>query len=335
MSTTSSDNREEVSIDLTLRPSNWQEYIGQDKTKQGLHILIEAAKKRKETVDHVLLYGPAGLGKTTLASLIAKEMRANLRITSGPAIEKAGDLASILSNLEHGDVLFIDEAHRINRSIEEVLYPAMESRKLHLIIGKGPAARNFELDLPPFTLVAATTRVALLSNPLRSRFGAIFKLDFYTEDHIKKILSRSADLLRVRVDAEALALLAHASRATPRVANRLLKRTRDLAEVQEKPVITKEVANSTLAMLEVDQYGIEPQERKILETLVTKFKGGPVGLKALAASTNEEIDTIEEVYEPYLIRLGLLERTGKGRIATLHAYQYLKNEFHDLHPFLG
>jgi len=324
---------EDQSIDLTLRPSNWQEYIGQEKTKEGLNILIGAAKKRKETVDHILLYGPAGLGKTTLASLIAREMNTNLRITSGPAIEKAGDLASILSNLENNDVLFIDEAHRINRSIEEVLYPAMESRKLHLIIGKGPAARNFELDLPPFTLVAATTRVALLSNPLRSRFGVVFRLEFYEEEHIKQILARSAKLLRVKIDNEALVILARASRATPRIANRLLKRARDLAEMRNQSTINATVANETLKMLDIDAHGIEPQEKKLLETLIKKFNGGPAGLKALAASSNEEIDTIEEVYEPYLIRLGLLERTAQGRRATLLAYQYVNNEIQSLSLF--
>ncbi|MBI5152924.1 MAG: Holliday junction branch migration DNA helicase RuvB [Parcubacteria group bacterium] len=324
---------EDQSIDLTLRPSNWQEYIGQEKTKEGLNVLIGAAKKRKETVDHILLYGPAGLGKTTLASLIAREMNTNLRVTSGPAIEKAGDLASILSNLENNDVLFIDEAHRINRSIEEVLYPAMESRKLHLIIGKGPAARNFELDLPPFTLVAATTRVALLSNPLRSRFGVVFRLEFYGEEHIKQILARSAKLLRVGVSSEALTTLARASRATPRIANRLLKRARDLAEMRNQSTINATIANETLQMLDIDAYGIEPQEKKLLETLIKKFNGGPAGLKALAASSNEEIDTIEEVYEPYLIRLGLLERTAKGRRATLLAYQYVKNELQNLSLF--
>ncbi len=331
MSTNSS--REDLSIDLTLRPSNWQEYIGQEKTKESLKVLIEAAKRRNETVDHILFYGPAGLGKTTLASLVAKEMGANLRVTSGPAIEKAGDLASVLSNLEPNDVLFIDEAHRINRSIEEVLYPAMESRKLHLIIGKGPAARNFELDLPPFTLVAATTRIALLSNPLRSRFGAIFKLDFYSEENIAQILSRSAKLLGVSINNDALSVLAKASRATPRVANRLLKRARDLGEVRNQSTIDTAVARDTLTMLDVDEYGIEPQEKRLLETLIKKFNGGPAGLKALAASSNEEIDTIEEVYEPYLIRLGLLHRTAKGRTATLLAYQYIRNEIQSLYPF--
>jgi len=310
-------------LDQSLRPANWHEYIGQDKVKTNLKILIEAAKKRSEPVDHLLLYGPAGLGKTTLAYIIAREMNTNIRITSGPAIEKVGDLASILTNLSAGDILFIDEAHRLNKAVEEILYPAMENRMLHIIIGKGPSARTLQLDLPPFSLIAATTRAALLSNPLRSRFGATFRLDFYGLNDIENILRRSASLMNLSVDLESLGLIAASSRCTPRVANRLLKRVRDYAEVEGEGVVTKEIATKALNLLEVDHLGLESADRRLMEAIIKKFNGGPVGLQALAAATSEELDTIEDMYEPYLLQLGFIQRTARGRIATKLAYEHL------------
>jgi len=310
-------------LDSALRPKNWQNFVGQEKVKKNLQIILEAAKKRKESPDHLLFYGPAGLGKTTLAYLIAFEMEANIKITSGPAIEKVGDVASILTNLNEGDVLFIDEAHRLNKLIEEVLYSAMESRVLNLILGKGPSARTVQLELAPFTLIAATTRIGLLSSPLRSRFGAIFKLDFYEKEDIEKILRHNAKILEVEIGEEAIELLASASRATPRVANRLLKRSRDLAIVEGDGVITQEISKKSLELFEIDELGLEATDRKLLETIIDKFRGGPVGLGALAAATNEERDTIEEVYEPYLMRIGFLERTLKGRVVSDAAYKHL------------
>lgn len=314
---------DELIIDIALRPTRWEEYVGQDNIKKNLRILIDAAKKRGEPCDHLLLHGQAGLGKTTLAYLIAKEMSANIHITAGPSIEKAGDLASILSGLSAGDILFIDEAHRLNRTIEEVLYPAMESRKLPIIIGKGPAARTLSIDLPPFTIIAATTRTGLLSNPLRSRFGALFKLDYYTEADIAKIIERSSRLLETTIDSKAVDMLAKASRATPRVANRLLRRARDYAQVHGSGIITPKIAESALGLLEIDDLGLDPQDRNLLETIIKKFDGGPVGLGSLAASLNEESDTIEDVYEPFLLNLGMIERTTRGRLATPRAYQHL------------
>jgi len=310
-------------FEQTLRPKNWSEFVGQEKIKRNLRILIEAAKKRGESCDHLLFYGPTGLGKTTLAYIIASEMGANLKVTSGAAIEKAGDLAALLTNLEPGDIIFIDEIHRLNRLIEEILYPAMESRVLHLTIGKGPAARSIELALPSFTLIAATTRVGLISSPLRGRFGATFRLDFYEEEDIKKIINRSADLLEIKIEPAAIDTLAQASRATPRVANRLLKRARDLAEVENKTPISKSLAEKTLRLLEIDSLGLEATDRRLLEALVQKFQGGPAGLQSLAAATAEEKDTIEDIYEPFLLRLGFIERTSRGRIATKAAYQHL------------
>src|SRR3989338_8416778 len=317
---------EDKILDIALRPKNWQEYIGQERIKNGLKILLEAAKLRQEPVDHLLFYGPAGLGKTTLAYIIAKEMSASLKITSGPAIEKIGDLASILTNLSPGDVLFIDEAHRLNKTVEEVLYPAMENRTLDIILGKGPSARTLQLELPPFTLIAATTRIGLLSSPLRSRFGITIRLDFYTQDDIEKILARSAGLLRIRSDPQALPFIAQASRFTPRVANRLLKRVRDYAEVRGSGIITPALVREALTMLEIDELGLEPTDRKLLSAIITKFGGGPVGIQTLAASTSDEQDTIEEVYEPYLLQLGFLERTPRGRIATPLAYKHRSEE---------
>jgi len=318
------NGKEDKNIDLVLRPTNWSEYVGQEKVKKNLRMIMEAAKKRGEVCDHLLFYGQAGLGKTTLANLLAKEMGTNIRTTTGPALEKAGDLVAILTNLEPKEILFIDEIHRVNKLIEEIFYPAMESRKVHLIIGKGPSARSFSLDLPPFTLVGATVRMSLLSNPMRSRFGATFKLDYYNLEDIEKIIQRSARLLGIELESSALTILARASRFTPRVANRLLKRARDFAEVYSKGKIDEEVAVKTLAMLEIDEMGLEANDRRLLELIIEKFSGGPVGLKNLAASLNEDVGAIEEVYEPYLMSLGFLSRTSSGRVATQSAYEYLK-----------
>lgn len=317
------NNNEDVTLEITLRPTRWQDYVGQEKVKSNLRLMIDAARERKETCDHLLFYGQAGLGKTTLAYLIGKEMNANVRSTSGPALEKIGDLAAILSNLEPYEILFIDEAHRINKMVEEILYPAMETRKLHLIVGKGPSARTFSLDLPPFTIVAATTRVNLLSSPLRSRFGATFRLDYYNKEDIEKIIERSANILNVRVTPEAVKYLAGASRFTPRVANRLLKRTRDYAQVYHNGQIDEAIVKKTLDLLEIDDLGLEQADRQLLGIIIKKFNGGPVGLKALSAALNEEAGTIEEVYEPFLMKLGLLNRTPAGRVATSLAYKRL------------
>lgn len=314
---------EDRTLDQVLRPHSWDEYIGQEKIKTSLKILLEAAKKRSEPIDHLLLYGPAGLGKTTLAYIMAREMNANIRITSGPAIEKVGDLASILTNLNSGDVLFIDEAHRLNKTVEEILYPAMESRMLHIIIGKGPSARTLQLDLPPFSLIAATTRVGLLSNPLRSRFGATFRLDFYNIENIENILKRSAKLMNLSAEPEALKQIAVSSRYTPRVANRLLKRVRDYAEVEGEGIVNQDITKKALALLEIDHLGLELTDRRLIEAIIKKFNGGPVGLQALAAATSEELDTIEDIYEPYLLQIGFLQRTARGRIATKLAYEHL------------
>ena len=314
---------EELPIDSLLRPSGWNEYIGQEKVKNNLKIILEAAKKRGEACDHLLFYGQAGLGKTTLAHLVAKELSSNIKITSGPALEKMGDLAAVLTNLERNDVLFIDEAHRLNKSIEEVLYPAMEARKLHLIVGKGPAARMLALDLPPFTLIAATTRPSLLSGPLRSRFGASFKLDYYETPDIEEIVKRSARVLNLDIASEAVKIISGASRFTPRVANRLLKRVRDYSDVRSSGIISADVANKTLEMLEVDKLGLEPQDRRLLETIIKKFNGGPGGAATLAAALNDDRGNVEDVYEPYLMSIGLLARTPAGRVVTADAYRHL------------
>lgn len=306
-----------------LQPREWDEYVGQAKVKKSLRIILGAARRRAESIDHLLFYGQAGLGKTTLAKLVALEMGAPLRVTSGPAIEKAGDLAAILSHLEEGEILFIDEAHRLNRMIEEVLYPAMESRKLHIVIGKGPGARSISLDLPPFTLVAATTRVNLLSSPLRSRFGATFKLDYYDEKDIEAIIKRSAKILGLKIEPEAITMLAKAARFTPRTANRLLKRARDYLEVTGGGAVTEEVARRTLEFLEIDSVGLETYDRIFLTTVIQKFGGGPVGIGTIAAALNEDKGTIEDVYEPYLMRLGFLRRTPAGRMVERAAYDHL------------
>ena len=321
------EKTEDKNLDLTLRPQRWDEYIGQGAVKENLRILIQAAKGRNESIEHVLLYGPAGLGKTTLAMLIAREMNTNIKITSGPAIERVGDLASILTNLMAGDVLFIDEAHRLNKMIEEVLYPAMESRTLDIIIGKGPSARTIQLELPPFTLVAATTRIGLISSPLRSRFGVTFRLDFYTQKDIEKILERSAKILKIQIEKPALELVARASRQTPRVANRLLKRVRDYAQVHGDGVVTATTAQEALKLLNIDELGLEESDRRLIQAIITKFNGGPVGLQSIAAACSEEIYTIEEVNEPYLMQLGLIERTQRGRLATKRAYEHLGMKF--------
>ncbi len=310
-------------IDQALRPAVWADYVGQGKIKNNLRVIIDAAGKRGEAMDHILLSGPAGLGKTTLAYLIGRELNASVKTTSGPALEKMGDLAAILTNLEPNDVLFIDEAHRINRLIEEVLYPAMESRKLHLIIGKGPSARTISLDLPAFTLIAATTRENLLSQPLRSRFGATFRLEFYSPEDIESIIRRSANILGVKTDDAAIGILAKASRATPRIANRLLKRARDYAEVHGNGTIDEKTSEKALELLDIDDRGLEPHDRKLLTIIIEKFGGGPVGVGTLAAALNEERGVIEDIYEPYLMALGFLQRTPGGRIALPAAYDHL------------
>jgi len=307
----------------SLRPKTLREYIGQESVKRNLHISIEAALKRHEPLDHLLLYGPPGLGKTTLAGIIAAEMGQNIRITSGPAIEKAGDLASILTNLSDGDVLFIDEIHRLSRSVEEVLYPAMEDYALDIMIGKGPTARSIRLDLPRFTLVGATTRAGLLSAPLRDRFGILFRLEMYSPEELAAIVRRSAGILNVRADDEGILEIARRSRGTPRIANRMLRRVRDFAQIRAGGVITLEVARQGMDLLDVDELGLEKLDRAMLETMIDKFGGGPVGLETLSAMTGEDASTIEDVYEPYLMQLGFLTRTPRGRCVTAKAYQHL------------
>jgi len=315
---------EDKFIDLLLRPASWSDYIGQERIKKNLNLILRAAKKRNKSIDHLLFYGPTGLGKTTLATLVAKEMSANLKITTGPAIQKVGELAAVLSSLEDRDVLFIDECHRLNRQIEEVLYPAMDSHKLHLVIGKGLGSRMISLDLPAFTLIAATTRPNLLSNPLRARFGATFQIDYYTTNEIETIIQRSARLMGVKIEPGAVSVLARVSRFTPRIANRLLKRVRDFIEVNNLEIIDNNAVNETLKFLEIDCLGLEPCERRLLEVIIKKFNNRPVGINTLTAALSEEKGVIEEVYEPYLIKLGLLQRTPLGRVTTEAAYKHLK-----------
>ena len=320
-------HRDESFLDQSLRPSRWDEYIGQETIKKNVRILLQAADEREHPAEHILFHGPPGLGKTTLAHLIAKETGRQLKSTSGPAIEKVGDLASILTNLSPGDILFIDEIHRLNKMIEEVLYPAMESGVLDIIIGKGPSARTIQLDLPPFTLVAATTRVALLSSPLRSRFsGGVFRLEFYSEQEIASILRQSARVLGITITDDAIDEIARRARYTPRTANYFLKRCRDYAQVHKTP-LTKETVTTALSLLGIDELGLNDSDRNVLTVIIEKFNGGPVGLGTIAAATSEEEATIEEVIEPYLIQTGLLERTPRGRIATKKAYEHLSFDY--------
>lgn len=316
-------DEEEVVIEQTLRPQSLEEYVGQSALKKNLHIIIEAAKKRGEILEHLLFYGPPGLGKTTLAFIIAREMGSNIKVTSGPAIERAGDLASLLTNLSEGDVLFIDEIHRLNKAVEEVLYPAMEDHVLDIILGKGPGARSIRMDLPKFTLIGATTRIGLISSPLRDRFGATYRLEYYPEEDLEKIIFRSGKILNAPMEQEAAKELSGRSRFTPRIANRLLKRVRDFAQVHSHATINLPVAKQALELLEVDEQGLDKNDRRILETLIHKFSGGPVGLNTLAAATGEEEDTITDIHEPFLIRLGFLAKTPKGRQATEAAYKHL------------
>ncbi len=314
---------EDSRIETSLRPLSLKEYIGQEKAKEHLRIYIDAAKARGESLDHVLFYGPPGLGKTTLAGIIANEMGVNMKVTSGPAIEKPGEMAAILNNLQEGDVLFIDEIHRLNRQVEEVLYPAMEDFVIDIMIGKGATARSIRLDLPHFTLVGATTRAGLLTAPLRDRFGVVHHLEFYTPEELQTIIERSANVLGVEIDSKGAYAMARRSRGTPRLANRLLKRVRDFAQVKYDGVITEEVANFALDLLDVDKYGLEQLDRTILLTIIEKFSGGPVGLDTLSAAIGEDSGTLEDVYEPYLIKNGFLNRTPKGRVASDFAYRHL------------
>lgn len=321
--TTPVQKTEDLVLDLTLRPRFLNEYIGQKNAKDNLEIIISAAKIREEPIEHMLFYGPAGLGKTTLAHVVTNEIEKNIKITSGPALERAGDLASLLTNLEEGDVLFIDEIHRLNRSVEEALYPAMEDFKLDIVIGKGPSAQVLQINLPKFTLIGATTRIGLLTNPLRSRFGGLFRLNLYSEEEIEKILFRSSKILNVPIKKEGAKKIAKCSRRNPRIANRLLKRVRDFAQVKGNGTIDDQIADKALQMLEIDEMGLEKIDRELLKIMIEKFSGGPIGVQTLSATLGEEEDTLMDVYEPYLMELGFIARTPRGRIATPNAYRHL------------
>jgi len=321
--------KENEDLDQNLRPTNFEDYVGQEKVKKRLRIFTKAAKDRKENLDHVLLCGPPGLGKTTLAHIISKEMSVDIKMTSGPVLERGGDLASILTNLNKGDILFIDEIHRLNHVVEEILYPAMEDFQLDIIIGQGPSARSIKLDLPHFTLIGATTRMGLLTSPFRDRFGIRDRLDFYKTDELNKIVFRSAKILRIKISEEGSSEIAKRSRGTPRIANRLLKRTRDFAQVHSNGFIDLDTANEALLMFEIDQMGFDAMDRKLLLTIIEKYDGGPVGVDTLSASINEEKETIEDVYEPYLIQLGFISRTPRGRVATSSAFEFFKKSKKD------
>lgn len=323
VTTASTDEPEEKDLEVSLRPHDFANYIGQNRLKRNLKLAIDAAKKRGEPIDHVLLYGPPGLGKTTMATVISNEMGSNIRVTSGPAIERSGDLASLLTNLSDGDILFIDEIHRLNRNVEEVLYSAMEDFKLDIMLGKGPSAKSLRLDLPKFTIIGATTRTGNLAAPLRDRFGMLHRLEFYAPDEIESIIDRSAGILGIKIDPVATAELAKRARLTPRIANRLLKRVRDYAEVHGKGVINQQINKEALELLEIDELGLDPADRMILTTIIDNYNGGPVGLDTLAAITAEERVSIEDFYEPYLMQIGLLERSPRGRLVTHKAYKHL------------